>query len=249
MVNYDGIKFIGEGRCPVNHQSSSQQRWQFSLFISSRHGSNNFWHEIQCHVRHRASISNSQVLQLPNGSKIQDAQLRLWGHSSFNHQRKDGYFLKSIFGDRRMKQWPSENKVTAVCLIFFKEMQPSRAKDNPTGYQSQHMTKRTINVSYSSFGSGVILSLQFGQVILTHRHIRLELTVCTVLYSVHTDVATGMCSRNCRAWWPHFFSAVIESLRKALICWNTPISWFSSLSLCRALVGEFQSRKRWIVSR
>ena len=158
MVNYDGIKFIGEGRCPVNHQSSSQQWWQFSLFISFGHGSNNFWHEIQCHVRHRASIKPVTVRSWRSGSKIQDAQLRLWGHSSFNHQRKDGYFLKSIFGDRRMKQWPSENKVTAVCLIFFKEMQPSWAKDNPTGYQSQHMTKRTINVSYSSFGTGVILS-------------------------------------------------------------------------------------------
>jgi len=118
-VNYDGIKFIGEGRCPVNHQSSSQQRWQFSLFISSRHGSNNFWHEIQCHVRHRASISNSQVLQLPNGSKIQDAQLRLWGH---------GYFLKSNrctvrSGYRRMK--PRPYKVSAAC-----------SENSPTGYQS-----------------------------------------------------------------------------------------------------------------
>ena len=245
MVNYDGIKFIGEGRCPVNHQSSSQQRWQFSLFISSRHGSNNFWHEIQCHVRHRASISNSQVLQLPNGSKIQDAQLRLWGHSSFNHQRKDGYFLKSNrctvrSGYRRMK--PRPYKVSAAC-----------SENSPTGYQSQHMTKRTINVSYSSFGSGVILSpCSLGK---SYSHINtsgwswLCVLYCIVFRSYWCCHRYVQCSRNCRTWWPHFFSAVIESLRKALICWNTPISWFSSLSLCRALVGEFQSRKRWIVSR
>lgn len=79
-------KFVGESRCPVNHQSSSQRWREFPLFIPLRHR-----HKTQCHARRRASkpAGSSRILQQLNGPKIQDARLGLYVHSSLNQQRKD----------------------------------------------------------------------------------------------------------------------------------------------------------------